>query len=936
MKSPGFLSNESNIRFIDEVISGLDACTSFSFSVSFIKVAGLAFLEEPIKRALERGAKGRIITSTYQNFTDVPSLEFFLSLQNQYPSFECHLEYSSFGDDGFHTKGYIFEFPDHHEIIIGSSNITFYALFKNKEWDISIATSPTEEAYVQLMGEFEAFWKATSPLSKEIIRSYTEHLSYAIEQWDMDFFDPQNSLQIRPNSMQRQALKEIARYRSMNVTKALVVAATGSGKTYLAAFDALNFQARKLLFVVHKDMILSAAMATFSHVFGTSRSYGIYTGENKDGLDKDFIFASNIILANNLALFDPKEFDYIVIDEVHHAAADTYRKIIAYFQPRFLLGLTATPDRMDEQSVYDLFDKNVPFDLRLRDAIVNDLVVPFHYYGIRDSLVSYAESSTAEGVREMIQEIASDPHCGFIKEQIEKYRPHGTKLKCVGFCRSVEHAHLMAEGMAHLGYNTAALSGSDSFGIRENVFNRLQADDDPLSIVFAVDILNEGIDIPSMNMVLFLRPTESATIFIQQLGRGLRKYEGKNYLTVLDFIANSYTRSVQIALALGSLSKSGSMDKRTIEDHVRTSFVEMGVPGLEIHFDKESQEEILQSIENTNFNRFELLKKDYENFKEYLKLKPGQYPKHTDFLSPEGNVDLLRYTKKFESYYDFLTKCGEDVPFFEEEQVKVIRTLSWHLPLFRSEEFLIVQALLSGPKSENELRKECESNDDYRADSFAHALKILQDQIVFTRPASYLALIQEDHGLFSLTFSVEQEPFWAWIQDLLDYGLSRFASEFYLDHGLLKLYGPYTGPKSFMALNNDNMFYMMGVHYLQGRLCLYINLNKDSQEEERLKYKDKFLTNKILQWESQTETTLDNSKGKRLIQTQSAEIFVRKTKKEDGVETPFVYLGEGRLTNPRPSDNPAKALLFDIVLQKAVPEGYKYDFGIEDPDEKKA
>jgi superfamily II DNA or RNA helicase len=934
MEDRGFYSNESSIRFLDKIIADLNSCQSFDFSVSFIKKAGLSLLSDAMEKALQRGAKGRLLTSTYQNFTDIPSLEEFLTWQEKYPSFECHLEFGSFGDDGFHTKGYVFGFQDHHEIIVGSSNITYYALVKNKEWDLAILSQGEDETLTKIRQEFDFFLNRTNKLSREIIRQYSEHLKYAIEQWDMDFFDPQNDQRVRPNLMQRQALKEIAHCRSLGVKKALVVAATGSGKTYLAAFDAFNFEAKKLLFIVHKDTILAAAQRTFSNVFGTTRTYGFYTGQNKEGLENDFLFATNIMIADNLALFDPHEFDYIVIDEVHHAAASTYRKILDYFKPQFLLGLTATPDRMDEQSVYDLFDKNVPYDLRLRDALENDLIVPFHYYGIRDSLITYATDESGENVRRMIQEISSDTHCEFIRDQIEKYRPKGTKLKCIGFCKSVEHARLMMEGMNKLGYSCAYLSATNTTGERLKAFNDLQDDSNPLSIVFAVDILNEGVDIPSMNMVLFLRPTDSSTIFIQQLGRGLRKYKDKPYLTVLDFIANSYLRSVQIALALGSLSKSGTADKRTIADHVRTDFEGLGIPGVEIHLDPESRESILSSIENTNFNRFEFLKKDYENFKEYLKLKPGVYPKHTDFLDPEVSVDLLRYTKKFDSYYDFLVRCGEDVPFFNEQQVNVIRTLSWYLPLIRPEEYLIVQSLLEGSKFVEDLRKECAANDDYRADSFAHSLLVLQDKMVFTRPTSYVPLIKEENGLYSLAFDASIPAFKDWIGDLLAYGLERFKADFYSDHGLLKMYGSYTGPKTFMALNNDNMFYMSGVHYVQGHLCLYVNLNKDSQPEERLKYKDKFISPKILQWESQTGTTLDNVKGKRLMGMPFADIFVRKTKKEDGVETPFTYLGEGTLTNARVSDNPAQALLFDIVLKKEVPTVYKYDFGIEDTDEK--
>ncbi len=927
-----FLTNESKTSFLQKIKLDLSECDSFAFSVSFIKKAGLVLLQDCMERAIERGAHGQLITSTYQNFTDIPSLEVFLSWQRKYPNFETRLDFGCFGDDGFHTKGYLFSFKNHHEVVIGSSNITYFALMKNKEWDVSLEVSQSDDLYSDVKAEFDNYWNKTNPLNEEIVRQYTEHLKYAISSWDMDTFDPQRAGTIKPNLMQREALKEISRYRDMNVKRALVVAATGSGKTYLAAFDALNFNAKKLLFIVHKDMILEEAQKTFMHVFGTSRTYGIYTGQVKDNLTADFLFATNIIVSAHLDLFDPKEFDYIIIDEVHHAAATTYRKIINYFQPEFLLGLTATPDRLDEKSVYDLFGKNVPYDLRLREAIENNLVVPFHYYGIKDSLLSYADDESGEGIRRIIQQIASDTHCEFVKEQIEKYRPTNGKLKCVGFCRTVEHARLMSENMSKLGYVCEYLSGDNSTGERIKAFSDLQDESNPLSIIFAVDILNEGIDVPSMNMVLFLRPTESSTIFIQQLGRGLRKYQGKSFLTVLDFIANSYKRSVQIAIGLGSLGKNGAFDKRSIADAVRSGYDSLNLPGVEINFDQESKEEILNSIDNTNFNRFEVMKQDYENFKRYLKLKPGEYPKFMDYLDTDVSADLLRYTAKYDSYYDFLLRCGEDVPFFTDEQINVIRTLSWHLPLIRSEDFLIIQKLLEGTQKRDALIEHCKLDDGFNEDSFNHALLLLQNKVSFTRPSFYKALIKQTDDSYSLNFDISSATFVTWLNDLLSYGLSRYDVDYHDDDKLLKLYGKYSGPKTYMALNNPSMMYMSGVEYINGHLCLFINLNKDSQPEERLKYKDKFLSNQVLQWESQTGTTLDNKKGQRLINTKIAEIFVHKTKKEDGLATPFIYLGKGTLSNPRDSGNASKAILFDIVLDKEIPDMYKYDFGIKDAD----
>lgn len=385
-----------------------------------------------------------------------------------------------------------------------------------------------------------------------------------------------------------------------------MVAAAGSGKTYLAAFDALNFSPKRLLYIVHEGSILKKSLETFQDVFGNAVTYGIYNGEYKD-IEADFLFATNVSMAKSLNLFPQKDyFDYIIVDECHHATAETYRNIIDYFEPEFLLGLTATPERLDNQDVFELFDKNVPYELRLRDAIINDLVVPFKYYGIRDELINYGLTKSEE--RKMVAQLATVDHCNFITKQIEEHRPEG-KLKALAFCRNVTHARMMCEAMGEH-YKTAYLTGKNDIGERIRAYNDLQSDDRELEILFTVDILNEGVDIPGVNMVLFLRPTESSTIFIQQLGRGLRKYDNKDFVTVLDFIGNSYKRSVQIAFALSSLADNFVLEKRLMVALVQDDFKAIGLSdyGVEIHIDDLSKEEIVNYIEQENFNSLRYLK----------------------------------------------------------------------------------------------------------------------------------------------------------------------------------------------------------------------------------------------------------------------------------------------------------------------------------------
>ena len=610
-----FLTNYTETTFLNKIKDNLRRCRSFCFSVSFIKKAGLVLLFKEIESAVERGCMGRIITSTYQNFTDIESLKSFYVLMGRYSNFECHLDYecfhdSSYGTIGYHSKGYLFQFDDHSEVIVGSSNITRYALLKNIEWDVVVQD---DTVYKQAMEEFEDKWQATHLLNPDILNCYANKLNFAIERWDMDY--DLSAAHIKPNFMQRKALKELNRYRAIGTNRALVVAAAGSGKTYLAAFDALNFNPKRLLFVVHEGSILRKSLETFQDVFGSGISYGIYSGTSKES-DADFVFATNITMCKTLELFRKDEFDYIIIDECHHATAETYKKIIAYFEPEFLLGLTATPERMDNQDVFELFDQNVPYELRLRDAIVNDLVVPFRYYGIRDSLVDYG--LTAREERRLIAQMANEEHCEFIAAQIEAHRPQG-KLKALAFCRNVTHARMMCEAMGER-YHTAYLTGRNDVGERIRAYNDLQNDGAELEILFTVDILNEGVDIPGVNMVLFLRPTESSTIFIQQLGRGLRKYNNKSYVTVLDFIGNSYKRSVQIAFALSSLAENFVVEKRLMASLVRDDFTALGLSdyGVEIHIDDLSKEEILAYIDQENFKAIKYLKQDYSNFKKYI------------------------------------------------------------------------------------------------------------------------------------------------------------------------------------------------------------------------------------------------------------------------------------------------------------------------------
>ena len=906
-----FLSNV-NTSFLNKIKSNLKKCKSFSFSVSFIKKAGLVLLEREIEEALDRGAKGRIITSTYQNFTDIGSLEQFYTWQKEYDNFECHLDYECFGDNGFHTKGYLFEYDDSIEFIVGSSNITRFALLKNFEWNVSLISKDNLDSYNDALIEFELIWDKTLELDTKLIEKYRLQLDYAIEKWDMDYVNAMDA-KINPNSMQRKALRELRRYRDTGVKKALIISATGSGKTYLAAFDARNFGAKRLLYIVHRESILKDAKESFVKVFGAERTYGFYTG-NENSLEADFIFATSNMLGRHLDSFKKDEFDYIIYDEVHHVVAETGKKIFEYFEPEFILGLTATPERMDNQDIFTLFDQNVPFELRLRDAINNDLVVPFHYYGIRDQLVDYSSKDKMT----IAKNIAEQNNIEFIKSQIEKYRKPGEKLKCIAFCTNIQSCRLMAEELYEEGYHTISLTGINDTGVRIKAFKDLQDENNLLEIICTVDILNEGVDIPQVNMVLFLRPTESQTVFIQQLGRGLRKYPGKEYVTVLDFIGNNYDRAVQIAMALGTLGKTTYMEKAYLKEMIRTNFESLDIPEVKIEIDDLSKEEIINFIDKTNFNSRVFLEKDYKNFKSYI--NNGSYPTHMDFLNSDVSPDLIRIIKstfsgsKNKSYYNFLKKIDEDtIPMFDDKQIAFINNMEDLLPLARLDEYLIIEQAI---KEHTIDLKRIEGINEHITDkTLENAYNNLKS----------LGLVENNE--IDLT-NIEDGEFKDYLLDTLNYGIVRYNREFGEYTGLFKLYRNYYKEQASRIMLKNGIL-QKGTYYEDDIAYIFAGIKKG--EEGRLNYKDKFINNKTFQWES--IANVSESEKEHLRNSKKVHLFIRKMESEDTVTLPYTYFGLGTFTNERDSytEEDGKrhsTLLYDIVLDDEVPEDYYIDFEI--------
>jgi hypothetical protein len=481
----------------------------------------------------------------------------------------------------------------------------------------------------------------------------------------------------------------------------------------------------------------------------------------------------------------------------------------------------------------------------------------------------------------------------------------------------------MSENMSSLGYKTTYLTGTNNLGERIKAFNDLQSNTHPLEIIFAVDILNEGVDLPSVNLVIFLRPTDSSTVFIQQLGRGLRKYSGKEYLTVIDFIGNSYKRSVQIILALGSLSRNSIMEKPLLINMLKNDFNDLDL-NVSVTFDEISKNEILNYIKSTNFNRVEFLKQDYINFKKFIGCTT--YPTHNDFLNCEYAPDLMRLIKskiqgkKNKSLHNFLLNIGEEnLPYYDKYQNDFLCFISEMLPLVRAYDFLILKSLFEKPKNRTDICdfiKESNLHEIFDQDQFEDAL----NYFIFN------GYVKEESFLLSINIDFRSNVFINEIIDIIEYGLNRYQDEFGIFTTKFKMYGNYYKEQIMMVLCQKRMYVQGTKIDNDGTVYIFAGLNKDHVELEHLKYKDKFISKNIFQWESMTGVTFENINGIKLINSRTAHLFIRKMESEDGITLPFTYIGTGNLTNPRISDNERKSLLFDVILDNTIPSHLINDF----------
>ena len=683
-----------NDHLYKHIQQSIHTATSIDIIVSFLMESGVKLIQKDLEEIKDKNIPIRILTGNYLNITQPSALYLLKDILGD----KVVLRFYNDTKRSFHAKAYIFEKDNEGEIFIGSSNLSRSAWTSGIEWNYRIDQKTNFEDFNYFKNMFEdLFLNHSIIVNDEELERYSKtwkrpkiYSNINNKKEDINYVYEENrnsniTSMFEPRGAQIEALYELKKTRLDGNDKALVVAATGIGKTYLAAFDSREFN--RVLFVAHREEILKQAYESFANVRTdkwlyvikdeeklvadkeeileykvnnkTTQAYeynmGFFKNSTKE-TKKDIIFASVQSLGKekylNERYFDKDYFDYIVVDEFHHAVSKNYQNIINYFNPKFMLGLTATPDRLDNKDVFSICDYNTVYEATLKTAIDKGWLVPFRYYGIYDESVNYDKVEYKNGKyneKELEKALSINNRAELILKHYKKYK----STRALGFCTSKSHAEFMAKYFNENGVPSCAVySSSEGEYNEERSIALKKLRDEDINVIFSVDMFNEGLDIKSIDMVMFLRPTESPTVFLQQLGRGLRKDKNKKYLNVLDFIGN-FKKANLVPYLLTGESKIRESNTTTIpseEDYPEDCFIDFDFRLIDI-FDRIKK--ATQKIEDK-------IVEEFFRIKEYL----GHTPSRTDmftYMDEDLYINIKKKSKLniFRDYISFLVKINE-------------------------------------------------------------------------------------------------------------------------------------------------------------------------------------------------------------------------------------------------------------------------------------
>lgn len=888
-------------KILTTLLNELSKCSEFYISVAFVTTSGIATIINQLKELEERGVRGQVLVSQYLNFTQPEALKRLMQFNN--------IELRILVSGNAHAKGYIFKNSTHYNLIVGSSNLTANALSTNKEWNLKLSALDESGLVNNVLQEFQSDFANATVVNDQFLESY-EALYH--EQFILRKRFREQGLEIietiSPNPMQEEALLNLSLLRTGSKNKALIISATGTGKTYLSAFDAKNFNPKKLLFVVHRQTIARDALKTFKKVFGNSRTMGMYSASIKD-MHCDFIFSTvqTISKQNYLEQFEKDHFDYIIIDETHRSATDSYTRILNYFTPKFLLGMTATPERTDGNNIFEQFDHNIAYEIRLNRAMEENMLSTFHYYGVTDLMID----DKAIRNKSDFNLLVSEERVNRIIEQSKFYGTDNGIIRGLIFCSRKEEAKELSKLLNLKGLKTQALTGDNSEEERARAISCLESNylNEKLDFIITVDIFNEGIDIPKINQIIMLRPTESAIIFIQQLGRGLRKSEEKGYLTVIDFIGN-YENNYLIPIALyGDSSYNKDTIRKLITEGSRM------IPGAStINFDQITKERIFQSIDLANMQLLADLKKDYN----LLKFRLGRIPMMMDFIE-NGSRDPFLFVDYAKSYFNFIKKVDQS---YSEElskiEIKLLELFSKEINNSkRVEESVILGFLIENSELPVERLK------NYISDRYGYIVsdetiksciinlnfEFVREkrnrQLVPVKDIYDLDIVSIPNNTFYLSNSFKQllnnRLFKVFLLDSIQYSVFQFDKSFKIEHwhnGFL-LYNKYSRKDVFRILNSSENPVAQNVGgYLvsadNSNCPIFVNYHKEENISESTKYVDEFINRSEFDWMSKSNRRIE-SKDVQSILGNKGEIrlplFIKKNN-DEGAD--FYYMGEMR------------------------------------------
>lgn len=717
---------------------------------------------------------------------------------------------------------------------------------------------------------------------------------------------------LEPNSMQVKFIESVMDLYESGENRALLISSTGTGKTYASAFalrEMLQKRAKetgrnvRALFLVHREQIAKQALRSYKNVFGERYSFGLLSGNSKN-YKSDILFSTMQMMAREdiMKKFNANDFDIIIIDEVHRAGADSYQRIMNYFTPRFWMGMTASPDRTDGYDIYGLFNHNIAYEIRLQQAMEEKLLCPFHYFGITDLEVDghVIDDDDLKNVQNFAK-LVCDDRVQYIMQQIEYYGYSGDRVRGLMFCSSKEEAKTLSVKFNMRGLRTIVLTGDSSQNEREDAILRLEQNEqeNALDYILTVDIFNEGVDVPAVNQVIMLRPTESPIVFIQQLGRGLRKYAGKEYVVILDFIGN-YMNNFMIPIAL---SGDRTYNKDTIRKYVREG--SRVIPGEStIHFDEISKKRIFESIDSSKTTKSFLKEKYFA-----LKYKLGRVPNILDFYE-YGEIDPMLFIQYSRSYDQFVKTVDKDFNImFGDREEAILEFISSLVNGKRVHELLMLKCILNNEKMSPDTYRELleEKGEIYREADYVSALNVL-GKVFVNAPSEkkrysnieFISMDYAKNGILrraSAFYSLfSNNAFVNEVESLVKYGLKRYEDLFKNhDEDNLVLYEKYSRKDVCRILNweHDDSSTVYGYRIKHNTCPIFVTYEKKDDIANSTKYEDQFINNQLFSWMTRSKVSLESPESQKIINYSKIGLKIYLfIKKSDGEGTDFYYMGK--------------------------------------------